>query len=287
MLDGSDNSLKFDQYLSGEMTPEERGTFERMIRHDASLSEAFRLHGRTTAGLKQAAHAARKAELLADLQTNPPAEEERGQLRRFMPMLLTAAAMVIVLLSVSLYLGLTGKKQPWQMAYLQEVPAFPTERGEADQLESIRQAFREQNWEEAESLLKTVLAQDEVSGKEELRFFLGLCQVKNKDSAGFGQASEVLSQVPKTSIYYEDASWWMALEAAQMDDDEKAMSLLEEISSQEGHLYQKQAQAVLARLREWRIKASKANTKPPSIQGQRDFEPGTGSESPMRTNPAQ
>lgn len=250
MLDGSDYSLEFDRYLSGDMTSEERATFERMISHDASLREAFRLHARTTAGLNRAAHAARKAELLADLKTNPPLEEERGQIRRFMPMLLTAAAVVIVLLSVSLYLGLTGEKQAWQMAYLQEVPAFPTERGETDQLESIRQAFRSKNWEEAESMLQTVLAQDQVSGKGDLLFFLGVCRVKNKDSSGFGKAAEVFAQVPESSIYYEDAAWWTVLEAAQIGDTTKVTSLLQEISTQEGHLYQKQAQEVLARLRE-------------------------------------
>jgi len=225
-------------------------TFERTINHDASLREAFRLHARTTAGLQRAAHSARKAELLADLQTNPPAEEERGQIRRFMPMLLTAAAMVIILLSVSLYLGLTGEKQAWQMAYLQEVPAFPTERGETDQLESIRQAFGDKNWAEAESLLTAALEQDQVSEKEDLLFFLGLCRVKNKDSAGFGQAAEVFSQVPESSIYFEDAAWWTALEAAQLGDTEKAESFLEEISLKPGHLYQHKAQEALARLRE-------------------------------------
>ncbi len=250
MLDGSENSVKFDRYLSGKMTQEEQATLERMISHDASLREAFRLHARTTAGLKQAAHAARKAELLEDLKVNPPAAQERGQIRRFMPMLLTAAAMVIILLSVSLYLGLTGEKQAWQIAYLQEVPVFPTERGEVDHLESIRQAFREENWAEAESLLTTVLEQDQVSGKGDLLFFLGICRVKNKDSAGLGKAAEVFAQVPESSIYYEDAAWWTVLEAAQIGDTEKVNSLLQQISAQEGHLFQKQAQAALARLRE-------------------------------------
>ncbi len=250
MLDGSDNSLQFDRYLSGDMTPEERATFERTISHDASLREAFRLHARTTAGLKQAAHAAQKAALMADLTANPPAELERGQLRRFMPMLLTAAAMVIILLSVSLYLGLSGEKQPWQTAYLQEIPAFPTERGEANQLESIRRAFNKKNWEEAESQLERVLEQDQVSEKGDLLFFLGVCRIKNKDSAGFGKAAEVFAQVPESSIYYEDAAWWTVLEAARIGDTEKVTSLLQQIGAQEGHLYQKQAQAALARLRE-------------------------------------
>ncbi len=250
MLDGSENSLEFDRYLSGEMTPEERATLERTIRHDASLREAFRLHARTTAGLKQAVYSSRKAELLADLVAHPPGEQEQGQLRRFMPMLLTAAAMVVILLSVSLYLGLSGEKQAWQTAFLQEVPAFPTERGEADQLESIRQAYNNQNWGEAELLLTTTLEQVQVSDKGDLLFFLGLCRVKNKDSAGFGEAAEVFAQVPESSIYYEDAAWWTILEAAEVGDSEKAKSLLEEISSQPGHLYQKQAQAALARLRE-------------------------------------
>lgn len=250
MLDGSENSLEFDRYLSGDMTPEERATLERTINHDASLREAFRLHARTTAGLKKAAHNARKTELLADLKTNPPAEQERGQLRRFMPMLLTAAAMVIILLSVSLYLGLSGEKQAWQMAYLQEVPAFPTERGEVNQLESVRQAFNKKNWEEAESLLETVLEQDQVSGKGDLLFFLGICRVKNEDSAGFGHGAEIFTQVPESSIYFEDAAWWTVLEAAQIGDTEKTKNLLQTIGSQEGHLYQKQAQAALARLRE-------------------------------------
>lgn len=250
MLDGSENSLEFDRYLSGDMTPEERATFERTINHDASLREAFRLHARTTAGLKKAAHNARKAELLADLKTNPPAEQERGQLRRFMPMLLTAAAMVIILLSVSLYLGLTGEKQAWQMAYLQEVPAFPTERGEADQLESVRHAFNDKDWQEAESLLKTALEQDQVLGKGDLWFFLGVCQVKNEVVAGSSQATQAFGKVPESSIYFEDAAWWMALQAAQIGDPEKVKNLLNDIASQEGHLYQEKAQAVLARLRE-------------------------------------
>lgn len=250
MLDGSDNSQEFDRYLSGDMPPEERKTFERIIRLDVSLREAFRLHARTTAGLKQAAHAARKSELLADLLSNPPALMERGQLRRFMPMLLTAAAMVIILLSVSLYLGLSGEKQAWQMAYLQEVPSFPTARGEVNQLESIRRAFNKKDWEEAESLLQMVLEQDQVSEKGDLLFFLGVCRVKNKSSDGFGQAAEVLAKVPESSIYYEDAAWWTVLEAAQIGDTEKVNSLLQQISTQEGHLYQKQAQAALARLRE-------------------------------------
>lgn len=250
MLDGSDNSLEFDRYLTGDMTPEERATFERIISHDVSLREAFRLHARTVTGLKQAAHAARKAELLEDLNTNPPAAREQGQLRRFMPMLLTAAAMVIILLSVSLYLGLTGEKQAWQIAYLQDIPAFPTERGAVDQLEEIRQAVNDHNWKEAELLLSTALEQDQMTNKGELLFFLGICRVKNKDSAELGQAAEAFAQVPESSLYYEDAAWWTVLEAAQIGDTEKVRSLLQQISAQEGHLYQKQAQAALERLRE-------------------------------------
>lgn len=248
MLDGVEHSVEFDRYLSGDMSPEERATFEQSIRQDASLREAFRLHARTTAGLQQAAHAARKAELLEDLKTHPPVDADRGQVRRFMPMLLTAAAIVIVLLSVSLYLGLTAEKQPWQMTYLQQVPSFPTERGEIDKYQTIRDALHHKEWQEATSLIHTTLEEVNESEKADLWFFLGISQVKGKEE--LAQASKALEQVPATSIYYEDAHWWMALAAAQMGEKEKVRSLLTDISQADDHLYQEEAQAVLARLRE-------------------------------------
>lgn len=248
MIDGSNNILEFDRYLNGEMSEAERHSFERTIRHDESLREKFRLHARTMAGLNRAAHDHKKAAFLEDLKANPPVQPG-GQIRRFMPMLLTAAAVVIVLLSVGLYLGLNQKPENWYLAQLDSVPTFPTERGEEEPLSDILELYQEKNWKDAASAIEERINESD-QGASDLWFFLGICQLKQGGDSLVVKAEESFANVTDSTLYSEDSDWWEAVAAAANQDKEKSISLLRAIAETDSHLYADQAADLLERLLE-------------------------------------
>lgn len=248
MIDGSNNILEFDRYLNGEMTEAERQSFERTIRHDESLREKFRLHARTMAGLNRAAHDHKKAAFLEDLKTNPPVQPG-GQIRRFMPMLLTAAAVVLILLTVGLYLGLNQTPDNWYLAQLDNVPAFPTDRGETGTLGEIQELYQEEQWADAAQAI-TKRIQTENEDASDLWFFLGICQLKQGGDSLVIKAEESFANIADSTLYSEDSDWWEAVAAAANQDKEKSISLLQKIAVTDSHLYANQAAGLLERLLE-------------------------------------
>ena len=84
----------------------------------------------------------------------------------------------------------------------------------------------------------------------DLWFFLGISRLQLPDQFSHEEVAAAFDQVKSGSLYAFDAEWWTAIDAAQKGDAEKARSLLESIAGNPDHLYRKQAQEALGRLRE-------------------------------------
>jgi tetratricopeptide (TPR) repeat protein len=207
------------------LSPEETSEFEAAI---AQGGKWYQLYLDYQEAQKAIDHFAEQ-EIKATWKKDFFDEEPEAKKRSIWPVMLAAAAGLLLLLSVFIFFP--GKNSP-EMLYAQFTEAIvlsPGQRGPTETDDSFMQAnafFNQKQYRDAISLLEQVLADTAFQRKDYALLHLGLCYLNLEQ---YDKASESLKQVDSQSTFRYDSMWYQALIAVKLGKSAEAEALLKQL----------------------------------------------------------
>jgi len=222
----------FDRCRKGDLSAVEKADLESRLESDAALKEHFRqynlsINALITFGIGQE---------LRDI-----IETEHDQKRKNVWIISAAAAAVIFLISIPLYLYFQSNSNPDLFAaYYTPFPADQQVRG-SEQTDMAMNLYREGKYAEAARVFESAAG----SGKSDQRMLLllGNCYLNLNDPAKAVGYLERSSEGEST-ILSQSSDWYLALAFLKQDNIERARIQLSSMATQ-NHLYRDRAKQLL------------------------------------------
>ncbi|WP_264565755.1 tetratricopeptide repeat protein [Flavobacterium sp. N3904] len=214
--------LEFDEYLQGEMTVEDKMTFEQQLEDQPDLAMAFATYKELQLHLENKFGQA--DELLAFKKnlkgiSKKHFKKSKPKVMALKPWYYGVAASVAVLFGLFF---LNQHSNPTFEDYNQPEMAFFTERGDADaNLKLAQDAFNAKQYKTAIPLFETILKTDKSA---EIQYFYGVALLEENRVVD----AEIVFNALKTgnSIYKNKAIWSLALSKLKLKDYKSCKELL-------------------------------------------------------------
>ena len=222
-----------ENYLTGQLPPDERARFETTLRDDPDVSEAVAFYLLTRQAAQQEAREQRRAEL--DALRSAPARPLRS-----VPMRWAAAASIIVLLGLGWYIfrpvndhsSTDQLTTEYIAAHFDQLPTTmdggSSGSGAVDSVRTGVELFNEGKLTEADTWFQSVLARQPT--REDALTYAGIVALRqgNYDQAInlFHRLSQLTDLVGNPGTFYEALTH---LKRGQPLDKEQARKLLEEV----------------------------------------------------------
>lgn len=235
-------------YLSGELTPSEKETFEQRLLTDAALADALDRHKAFEKRLQDFGEYQRKAEEIGAL--NEQFSKKHISHRRSLYVILAVAVLAVL---VAMIMFVRGNKhycpeELYTEAFVVRIaPDIAGQAQDAEQnLRLAHSRFNQQLTQEAIGLYQQALEAGTLSAlqQEEAHFYLGQSRMLETDFAGAINHFGEIVQGP----YVQLSQWNIALSRLAQGELEEAKIVLDEISKTSGHDWQADA---LALLKKW------------------------------------
>jgi TolA-binding protein len=217
--------ILFDQYLQGEMTVEERNSFEKQLSEDHELSSEFEtfkeVQLRLTAKFEfEEEREAFKANLTAISDKHFNTSTPKVVLMR--PWYYAAAASIIVLFGLFFF----DYNNPTFADYDNPEPASFVERGDTNAtLKEAQAAFNDGKYKEAIPLFEEILKENKTP---EIQYFYGVALL---EESKYPKAEAVFNELKSgTSVYKEKATWNLALSKLKQKKYKECKEILQTIS---------------------------------------------------------
>ncbi|MEM7368985.1 MAG: tetratricopeptide repeat protein [Bacteroidota bacterium] len=244
MLDATEDIRRIEQYLAGELTPEETEALRQRIQTDA----AFAASVKSVILSKYAARTGAKQTIVADFEKRYEAQESlilQPFWKRRTVWMYASVASIVLFIAFGIWNSQQNPAVPSAQLFSQyyERPAPPGIRGEPnqDQWLGAVQEFKAQHWPEAIDHLERVLADSSFQFRPRAHFFLGICQMELKQAEA---AIRQFQLVDSLSVFFPQAEWYTALAYLQSEDMEEAEKILVKIAQEEDHYQHRKAEEV-------------------------------------------
>lgn len=237
--------LLFENYLSGDLSSEERQQFERLLTEDASVRKSFETYKDIASYLEQSISKKEESEAFKENLNNISdsyfnVEETETKTRKLRPWNLAIAASIVLLLGFFIF---NPFSTPTYSDYNDFETISLTERGEQDELLKLAElAFNNKNYEKAAEAFNTLLEND--STNNELKLYTAISNVEIDNY----EVSDVLLEeiIQGKSIYVEQAKWMYALSQLKQKQHKESLEILKTISEESE--YYNEAQKLINKL---------------------------------------
>lgn len=217
--------ILFDQYLQGEMTVEEKDSFEKQLSEDHELSSDFETFKEVQLRLKnkfefEEEREAFKTNLneISDKHFNT----SKPKVVLMRPWYYAAAASVIILFGLFFF----DYNNPTFADYDNPETAAFVERGDTNAtLKEAQAAFNDGRYKEAIPLFEEILKENNTP---EIQYFYGVSLL---EESKYPKAEAVFNELRSgTSVYKEKATWNLALSKLKQKKYNECKAVLETIS---------------------------------------------------------
>lgn len=240
---------KIDRYLSGDMTPEERQTFEAALQQDAELRQAVNLHEDIHQGINYHFQTDLKNRLkLEEKEASRQGQSHLGNRRWFTIVLGVAASFALVLGAGYWYIASQISPTELYYAHYQPYPNIinPVERsGTApqDQMGRAMMAYEKGRYDVAITLFE----QKGNDLETPYKFYLALSLLEVGES---GRTVNLLEEVVASDdeTFFLPALWYQGLAYLRAKRTEEAREVFNQLLDQKNSTYHPRAKEILERL---------------------------------------
>jgi tetratricopeptide (TPR) repeat protein len=217
--------ILFDQYLEGEMTVEEKNSFEKQLSEDPELSSEFETFKEVQLRLKDKFEFEEQREAFkANLTTisDKHFNTNKPKVVVMRPWFYAAAASIIVLFGLFFF----DYNNPTFEDYDNPEPASFVERGDTNtNLKEAQTAFNDGKYKVAIPLFEEILKENKTP---EIQYFYGIALLEENK---YPKAESVFNELRSgTSAYKEKATWNLALSKLKQKKYKACKEILETIS---------------------------------------------------------
>jgi tetratricopeptide (TPR) repeat protein len=217
--------ILFDQYLEGEMTVEEKNSFEKQLSEDPELSSEFETFKEVQLRLKDKFEFEEEREAFkANLTTisDKHFNTNKPKVVVMRPWFYAAAASIIVLFGLFFF----DYNNPTFEDYDNPEPASFVERGDTNaNLKEAQTAFNDGKYKVAIPLFEEILKENKTP---EIQYFYGIALLEENK---YPKAESVFNELRSgTSVYKEKATWNLALSKLKQKKYKACKEILETIS---------------------------------------------------------
>ena len=241
------DSNKIDQFLMGQLPPEEHKNIEDMIQHNEEFARQVQRRRESIAAV----------ELLGDLQMKQRLGElhEKGirlanQSRRrtwLRPLLASAAAVLLLVVAGWWFFNQPVSSKAMMAEHFQTYDLNFGQRDDNNQAALLRfsDLYRQQRFGEALAAIQN-LPTEQLSSK--LKLARGIALLSDQQPE---QATDAFSALlnPPAPIYSEQARWYLALSYLAQDNTDACKRQLQQIIEKEKHFQVDEAKQLLKKLK--------------------------------------
>ena len=223
--------LLFDQYLQGELTIEERNSFEKEVSENPEFAAEFRTFKEVMVELQNKFGHVQEREAfkenLSDI-SDKHFNKNKPKVVKLKPWYYAAAASAAILFGLFFF---NHNSDPNFEDFNQPEQAYFTERGDAAlELKQAEDAFNSKNYKKAIPLFETILKQNKTA---EIHYFYGISLLEENQ---FVKAESVFNELKSgTSVYKNKAVWNLALSKLKQKDYKASKEILLTIPSDFEH----------------------------------------------------
>lgn len=217
--------ILFDQYLQGEMTVEEKESFEKQLSQDHELSSEFETFKEVQLRLKNKfEHEDQREAFKENLTTisDKHFNTSTPKVVLMRPWYYAAAASVIILFGLFFF----DYNNPTFADYDNPEPAAFVERGDTNTtLKEAQTAFNDGKYTTAIPLFEEILKENKTP---EIQYFYGVALL---EESKYTKAEAVFNELKSgTSVYKEKAKWSLALSKLKQKKYTECKEVLQTIS---------------------------------------------------------
>ena len=235
-----------EDYLSGQLSHEQKLAFEKQMSNDPELASEVEVYrGLVTSVRKQS-----RVELKGYLNELDKEGATYKMRHRWTYTLGIAAS--ISLICITTYLIFFGESRSDKLydqfyeTYPNIVEAKTREEAETDLRQKAFYAYQDAEYEKARSLFQQLLADDPSSG--EFNLYQGLTYLElNEPQQALKYFKKIINNT--SSSYIDQAQWYASLAALKLNDKDMALTYTKSLSLKKGH-YGSKAEALLKELEE-------------------------------------
>ena len=223
--------LLFDQYLQGELTIEERNSFEKEVSENPEFAAEFRTFKEVMVELQNKFGHVQEREAfkenLSDI-SDKHFNKNKPKVVKLKPWYYAAAASAAILFGLFFF---NHNSDPNFEDFNQPEQAYFTERGDAAlELKQAEDAFNSKNYKKAIPLFETILKENKTA---EIHYFYGIALLEENQ---FVKAESVFNELKSgTSVYKNKAVWNLALSKLKQKDYKASKEILLTIPSDFEH----------------------------------------------------
>lgn len=218
--------LTFENYLSNEMSAEDKVIFEKKLAENPEFIAAFNLYKETTdfAELKFSGASKGFKDNLKNISTNHFAttKPKKSRIVQLRPIFYAVAAVLVLLFGLQLF-----QNDPSFEDFNQFGNAAIGERGSMvpTDLKKAEKAFNEKKYKEATPLFDSVLRQNKT---DEVSYLYGIALLQEDRTS---EAEKIFYNLKKENkLYADNATWCLALAKLKAKDYAACKALILEIS---------------------------------------------------------
>lgn len=223
--------LLFDKYLQGELTIEERNSFEKEVSENPEFAAEFRTFKEVMVELQNKFGHVQEREAfkenLSDI-SDKHFNKNKPKVIKLNPWYYAAAASAAILFGLFFF---NHNSDPNFEDFNQPEQAYFTERGDAAlELKQAEDAFNSKNYKKAIPLFETILKENKSA---EIHYFYGIALLEENQ---FVKAESVFNELKSgTSVYKNKAVWNLALSKLKQKDYKASKEILLTIPSDFEH----------------------------------------------------
>ncbi len=246
--------MKIEKYLAGELSQEEKNSFDNLLKKDNELKELLVLHAEVNKSIRENdIHNFRSR--LQEIYTKFTEKKTNTSFKEFSnikitwPKVSVAAFILFAVIAGSLFL-FEQKKIPTTELYSQYYSPYETDidvRSVNQSQNSLTQAvllYTKKDYNAAFELLGAQL--NENMNDPAVRFYYGLTAIElNRYETAIYQLNELVNS--NQQPFSINAKWYLGLCYLKLNEEDKAKSYFEDIANEDGY-YSQQAREILKKL---------------------------------------
>jgi TolA-binding protein len=214
--------LTFENYLSNEISAEEKIHFELQLQNDADIKEKFEIYKENVKFLEtkfsKESEAFQKNVKKIVTNSEVDATPKKGKVFQMRNIFYAVAAVFLVFFSITLF----SESNPEYSDYSNHEKAYFTERGDIiKSLKTAQDAFNNKKYKEAIKNFEVVIKE---YPRPEVKYFYAIALIED---ARYNDADVVLNDIIKgNSVYKNTATWYLALSKLKQKEYAACKSIL-------------------------------------------------------------
>lgn len=234
-----ENSVIFESYLSNSLSQEEITRFEAKLSYDSDFKLQFEYFKQLETSVKQYFKRKQLKAKFAELDEEMDTEVPKGKLS-YLKWFIVAGAAASILLVATLILNHSKSDGFYKNLVAENWPyeeGLPVKMSNKSVYDDAMNAYKLENWDEAETLLKQF-------NSDTSNYFLGIVAFQKEN---IKIAVNYFQEVGSNSIYYSDAQFRLALLSILEKDIQSAKRILKKLKA-ENSSYSIEANEILNKI---------------------------------------